>query len=183
MRALGLDPVDDTRATFHALCDGMSRPGTIQRVPNAPADHAVIATLVDHEVSTHTVDEDLQAALANQGRFDGAPPENADIVHTHGVPPWDVRDLDRGTLVEPSDGATAIYRVESLSTTSVDGQPTVTLSGPGVPDSRTVSIGLSRAELTAIGHSQTPYPRGIDAVFTVEDRLVAIPRSVSMEVE
>lgn len=182
MRALGLDPVHDTRETFRALCDAMSRPGTVQRVPAAPADHAVAATIVDHEVSAYTDDDDLRDALSGQGRFDEAQPDEADIVHTHGVPSWDTGDLARGSLVEPSEGATAIYRVESLSSDPEDGLTTVTLSGPGVPDTRTVRLGLPADEFDAIAAAQSPYPRGVDAIFTAADQVVAIPRSVSMEV-
>lgn len=182
MRALGLDPVHDTRDTFRVLCDAMSRPGTVQQAPAVPADHAIAATLVDHEVSTHTDDEDIREGLSNQGRFDEAQPCEADIVHTHGVPSWDVGELARGSLVEPSEGATAIYRVESLSTDPEDCPTTITLSGPGVPDTRTASVGLPAEELDAIAAAQSPYPRGVDAIFTADDRVVAIPRSVSMEV-
>lgn len=181
MRSLGLDPVHDTRETFRALCDAMSRPGTVQRTPVTPADHAVAATLVDHEVRTHTDDDELRDALSNQGRFEDVPDE-ADIVHTHGVPSWDVGDLVRGSLVEPSKGATAIYRVESLSNTPDDGLTGVRLSGPGIPGTRTAHIGLPAGELDAIAEAQSTYPRGVDVVLTAADQVVALPRSVSLEV-
>jgi alpha-D-ribose 1-methylphosphonate 5-triphosphate synthase subunit PhnH len=186
VRALGVDPVDDTRATFRALCEAMSRPGTIQQAPTDPADHAVVATLVDHEVSLYTVDTDLRETLLSQGRLEDAEPTAADIVHTHGAPTWNVADLTRGSLVEPSEGATVIYRVDGLAAeATADGAAdltTVTLSGPGVPGTRTVSIGLPAEELDALAAAQSTYPRGVDAIFTTEDRLIAVPRSVSMEV-
>lgn len=164
----------------------MSRPGTIQQTPTDPADHAVVATLVDHEVSLYTVDTELRETLSSQGRLDAAEPTAADIVHTHGVPEWNVTDLTRGSLVEPSEGATVIYRVDSLSADNRgDGDPdvtTVTLSGPGIPNTRSVNIGLPTEELDAIAAAQSTYPRGVDAVFTAENRLLAVPRSVSMEV-
>ncbi|MFB6235018.1 MAG: phosphonate C-P lyase system protein PhnH [Halopenitus sp.] len=182
MRALGLDPVHDTRDTFRALCDAMSRPGTVQQTPMTPADHAVAATLVDHEVSTYTDDDDLREQLSSQGRLTESQPSEADIVHTHGVPSWDVGELVRGSLVEPSDGATAIYRVESLSTRPEDGLTTIIVSGPGVPDTRTASLGLPAEEIDAIAAAQSTYPRGVDIIFTAADQVVSIPRSVSMEV-
>jgi len=182
MRALGLDPVHGTRETFRTLCNAMSRPGTIQQTPNEPADYAVVATLVDHEVKTHTSDSTLQKTLSEQGRLQDAQPEDADIVHTHGAPSWDVGELDRGSLVEPSDGATVVYRVESVSNSTTDGSTSVTLSGPGISDATTVHIGLPAAELGSIRQAQSTYPRGIDVVFTVGDQIVAVPRSVSMEV-
>jgi alpha-D-ribose 1-methylphosphonate 5-triphosphate synthase subunit PhnH len=182
VRALGLDPVHDTRTTFRALCDAMSRPGTVQTVPVAPADHAVAATLVDHEVTMHTPDEDLREAMAAQGRLETAAPTDADFVHARGVPSWDVRDLDRGSLVEPSEGATVLYRVESLSSDPREGLSTVAVTGPGVPDRRTVSVGLPVDELAALAEAQSTYPRGVDAIFAADDRVVAVPRSVSLEV-
>lgn len=182
MRALGLDPVHDTRRTFRALCEAMSRPGTVQRVPEAPADHAVVATLVDHEVKTHTDDDTLRETLSEQGRFDEGQPTEANVVHTRGVPSWDVGNLTCGSLVEPSEGATVIYCVESLSTDLEDDLTTVTLSGPGIPDIRTVCLGLPADELVAVAKAQSAYPRGVDAIFTAADQVVAIPRSVSMEV-
>lgn len=184
MRALGLDPVADTRATFRALCDAMSRPGTIQEAPTTPADHAVVATLVDHEVSLYTVDTDLRETLSSQGRLKDAEPEEADIVHTYGVPAWNVADLTRGSLVEPSEGATVIYRVDNLAAdTGADPDlTTITLSGPGIPETRTVGIGLPAEELDALAAAQSAYPRGVEAIFTAEDRLLAVSRSVSMEV-
>jgi len=189
MRALGIDPVHDTRETFRALCDALSRPGTVQRAPAAPADHAVLATLLDHEVTTHTTDERLRDTLSSQGRLSASDPEHADIVHTHGEPDWDVRDLARGSLLEPSDGATAIYRVETLSS-EPPAEPTgqsedvvdVCLSGPGVPGTRTVQIGLRSAELERIREAQSTYPRGVDVIFTAGDQIATVPRSATVEV-
>jgi alpha-D-ribose 1-methylphosphonate 5-triphosphate synthase subunit PhnH len=53
MRALGVDPVYGTRATFRALVDAIACPGTVEEAPALPADHAVLATPVDHEVTPH----------------------------------------------------------------------------------------------------------------------------------
>lgn len=198
----------------------MSRPGTIQQVPTTAADRAVAATLVDHEIGFYTDDDELREALSDHGRLAVAPPEAAAIVHATGVPSWDTGDLARGSLVEPSEGATVIYRLDAMApaadvdsvvgadgdadadtgantdtdvgvdtdvgadVTPIDegGLTTVTLSGPGIPDARSVRLGLPAAQLEALAAAQSPYPRGIDAVFTAADRLVAIPRSVSMEV-
>lgn len=180
MRALGLDPVHDTRRAFDGLLAAMSRPGTVQSVP-APADHAVVATLVDHEVTVATDDGTLRDALSEQGRLDPASPERADIVHGGERPDVDVRDCERGSLVEPSDGATVVYRVETVNTGRTDGT-TVVLSGPGVDSVTEFSVALPETELAALAEAQSGYPRGIDAVLAAENRLVAVPRSVTMEV-
>jgi len=180
VRALGIDPVADTRRTFDGLLSAMSRPGTVHSVP-APADHAVVATLVDHEVSLATDDDALRDALADQGRLDPAPRQRADVVHTRAHAAFDVRECKRGSLVEPSEGATVIYRVEALDAAVSDGR-SLTLSGPGVDGTRTLSVGLTETELASIATAQADYPRGVDVIFAAGERVAALPRSVDLEV-
>ncbi|MFB6201113.1 MAG: phosphonate C-P lyase system protein PhnH [Halorhabdus sp.] len=180
MRALGLHPVTDTRRTFRALLTAMSRPGTIESVPE-PADRAVIATLVDHEVGLATDDDQLREALASQGRLSTCPVEGADVVHAHDHTRLDVRECDRGSLEEPADGATVVYRVPAISQDPV-GTTTLSLSGPGIDGTRRLSVGLPESELDALAAAQEPYPRGVDAVFASDERLAAVPRSTTVEV-
>ncbi|MFB6123665.1 MAG: phosphonate C-P lyase system protein PhnH [Haloferacaceae archaeon] len=182
MRALGVDPVHDTRETFRALCDAMSRPGTRQTVPATPADHAVLATLVDHEVTVHTDDDAVREAFASQGRLAEAAPETADVVHARGVPSWDVRECSRGSLTEPSDGATAVYRVDDLGDAPTPNLTAVTVTGPGVDGERRFGVSLPATELAAVAAAQSAYPRGVDAVFATETTVAALPRSVELEV-
>ena len=179
MRALGIDPVHDTRQTFDGLLSAMSRPGSVHAVP-APADHAIIATLVDHEVTAATDDETLRTVLSEQGRLNPATPADADVVHVLDHTDIDIRDCKRGSLVEPSDGATVVYRVDRVGTEQTD--TTIRLSGPGVDGARSVSVALPEAELSDLTAVQSDYPRGVDAVFAAADRLAAVPRSVTMEV-
>jgi alpha-D-ribose 1-methylphosphonate 5-triphosphate synthase subunit PhnH len=187
VRALGLDPVADTRRAFRGLCDAMARPGTVQSVP-APADHAVLATLVDHEVSLATPDEELADALAREGRLVAAAPPEADVVHAVGTPDWEPTELARGSLVEPSEGATAVYRVDeptegsTAATAGADTATTVRVRGPGVPGEREATVGLPADHLRALARAQETYPRGVDAVVTGERQVLAFPRSVSLEV-
>jgi alpha-D-ribose 1-methylphosphonate 5-triphosphate synthase subunit PhnH len=181
MRALGVDPVHDTRRTFNSLLEAMSRPGAVQTTPT-PADYAVVATLVDHEVGLATDDERLGTALAGQGRLEQATHETADIVHARDHTGWDVRECKRGSLVEPSEGATIVYRVESVTADVQDSATTLTLSGPGVDRTATLSVSLPESELRALAAAQSSYPRGVDAIFACDGRVAALPRSVTMEV-
>ena len=191
MRALGLDPVTDTRRAFAGLRTAMARPGTVQRLP-APADHAVLAALVDHKVCLSTPDQRLADAFSREGRLVAAAPPEADVVHAVGTPDWDPTDLNRGRLVEPSEGATAVYRVGTLADGTGDGtgdanstdgaKTTVRVRGPGVPGERTATVGLPADHLRDLSRVGADYPRGIDAVFAMEDRVLALPRSVTMEV-
>ncbi|QFU84837.1 phosphonate C-P lyase system protein PhnH [Natronorubrum aibiense] len=183
MRALGIDPVRDTQQIFRALLDAMARPGTIERTPTTPADHAVLATLVDHEVSLHTEDDAVCEAFAGAGRLVEAALPDADVVHIAGSTDGRVREAQHGSLKEPSDGATVVYRVDSIETEPTADDVAVTVSGPGVPGTRTFAIGgLPAAELEAIADAQRAFPRGIDVVLTTEDRLAALPRSIDLEV-
>lgn len=180
-----MDPVHDTRECFRALVDAMSRPGVVAESPTEPADHAVLATLVDHEVSCFTPDETIRTALENEGRLADAEPAQASIVHAPNPGGCPVRDLTRGTLKEPSDGATVVYRVEDLAQEPETGQTetTLVLSGPGVPGQRRLGIdGFAPADAQALADAQSSYPRGIDAVLTTEQEIAAIPRSVDLEV-
>lgn len=180
MRALGIDPVHGTRAAFRALLDAMSRPGTVEAAPE-PADHAVVATLVDHEVAVATDDDRLREALASEGRLDASDPAEAAIVHASDPDFVDVADCARGSLVEPSDGATVVYRVAALAEGAADGLTTVSLTGPGVDGAARLSVDLPAAELDAIAEAGSQFPRGVDAVFATDDAVAAIPRSATME--
>lgn len=184
MRALGIDPVRDTRSCHRALVDAMSRPGTTYRVPS-PADRVVIATLADGEVSLSTPDDRLREALAGTGRLRAAPRDEARLLHTRGSTDGAVLDAPRGTLKEPSLGATVVYQLEELDESDADANDTdettaVTVSGPGVPGERTFGVALPAAELRAIADAQAAYPRGIDVVFATDDLVAALPRSVTI---
>jgi alpha-D-ribose 1-methylphosphonate 5-triphosphate synthase subunit PhnH len=187
MRALGIDPVHDTRSTFRALVDAMARPGTVESVPVTPADHAVLATLVDHEVTIATEDDQLVEALSNAGRYEPAPLDGADLVHACGSTDGRIVEAERGTLKEPSDGATAVYRVDGLVGAvdeASDASVTLRIAGPGVPGHRRLGVaGLPPAEADAVATLGESFPRGVDVVLTASDQVAALPRSVTLDVE
>ena len=180
MRAVGVDPVHGTREAYRALLDVMSRPGSIESVPE-PADYAVVATLVDHEVGFWTDDERLRSDLASQGRLDAVDQSDAVVVHARDHENVAIEDCRRGSLVEPSDGATVVYRVDEVAEGTAAELTTVELTGPGVDGTATLSIALPSPELETISEVQANYPCGVDAVFASADAVAAIPRSVTME--
>lgn len=188
MRALGMDPVHDTREVFQSVMNAMGRPGTVHDVPTAPADHAVLATLVDHEVTLDSRDERICDALAAEGRLTEAPLADADIVHVVPDVDVDLRDAKHGTRKEPSAGATVVYRVRCLSVSdesfrTAPDKSMVELSGPGVDGTRSITIaGLSTTELETIQEVQADYPRGIDVIVTSDSCVAALPRSVELGV-
>lgn len=185
MRAIGMDPVTDTQQCFRTLVAAMSRPGTVHETQTTPADHAVLATLVDHEVSCYTTDETIKTALANEGRLTEASMATADIVHATTPTDGDVETLRCGSLTEPSEGATVVYRVADLTPEPTEPQTTtLSLSGPGVKDTRTLAVeGLPASEARSIARAQSDYPQGVDAIVATEGTLAALPRSVELEVQ
>lgn len=196
MRALDVDPVHDTRETFRALVDATSRPGTIQQTPTTPATHAVVATLVDHEVTFFGGDDELRTTLDRESRLDDASFEDADVVVVDGHTDGRVAEAKRGSLKEPSEGATLVYDVSGVAAESEDSPDdvgrsedgeretlTLAVSGPGVPETRTVAVdGFPAAEVEAIAEAQSAYPRGVDVYLTAADRVVGLPRSVDVAV-
>jgi alpha-D-ribose 1-methylphosphonate 5-triphosphate synthase subunit PhnH len=185
MRALGMDPVHDTRGCFRALVDAMSRPGTITESPTEPASYAVLATLVDHEVTLYSPDDRIKTALANEGRLTEAARDRADIVHAPDPGACPVGNLSRGSLKEPSDGATVVYRVDGLRSESEmpENGPELILSGPGVDGRQRLGVeGFTPADARALSATQNSYPRGVDAILTTERKIAALPRSVELEV-
>jgi alpha-D-ribose 1-methylphosphonate 5-triphosphate synthase subunit PhnH len=184
VRALDVDPVHDTRACFRALVDAMSRPGTVATAPTEPADHAVLSTLVDHEVTCFTPDETVRTALENEGRLTATEAERASIVHAPDPGECPVGDLRRGSLKEPSDGATVVYRVDGLEASPPgDAGTALVVSGPGVPGRRRLAVeGLTPNDARELADAQSTYPRGVDAVLTTGRSIAAIPRSVALEV-
>lgn len=183
-----MDPVHDTRAVFQSVMNAMSRPGTIHEILTAPADHAVLATLVDHEVTLDSRDERICDALAAEGRLTEAPLADADIVHVVPDAEVDLREAKHGTRKEPSAGATVVYRVRHLSASDGSSRAAtdvsmVELSGPGIDGTRSIAIaGLSTTELETIQEAQADYPRGVDVVMTSDSCVAALPRSVELEV-
>jgi alpha-D-ribose 1-methylphosphonate 5-triphosphate synthase subunit PhnH len=185
VRAIGVDPVADTQQCFRTLVAAMSRPGTVHETPTSPADHAVLATLVDHEVSCYTTDETIRTALANEGRLTEASMTAADIVHATTPTDGAVETLRSGSLTEPSEGATIVYRVTELIPESANSSATtLSLSGPGIKDTRTLAVeGLPASEATSISRAQSEYPQGVDVIVATETALAALPRSVELEVQ
>lgn len=179
-----MDPIHDTRECFRAIVDAMSRPGTVAESPTDPADHAVLSTLVDHEVTCFTPDEAIRTALENEGRLTAVEAEQASIVHAPNPNECPVRDLTRGSLKEPSDGATVVYRVAGLESSPDESTGTMlVLSGPGVPERRHLNVdGFTPSDARRLAAAQSSYPRGIDAVLTTNQSIAAIPRSVDLEV-
>ena len=188
------DPVFGAQATFRGVLDAMSRPGTICRLPAAdptaplPATRfalAVLQTLLDHEVGFAVVapqnDAIAESAAAYLRETTGSrvvPIAAADYVLALGPLPADLPTaLKRGTPAYPDESATLLCLVPSFDTDASDSS--VTLSGPGVPGTRTLRLpGLTPADLASLAAANAEPPLGIDLILVdPAGHLICLPRS------
>jgi alpha-D-ribose 1-methylphosphonate 5-triphosphate synthase subunit PhnH len=150
---------------YRAVLSAMAEPGTVTDVGGLDL---ILATLIDHEVRL--------ARLGEPGW------EEADFIVVGGGSSGGLLvEAKQGALLDPAQGATAIYVVDELGR----GPLALSLSGPGVgPGGRVLRVrGLDRAEVAVIAATRTGYPRGVD-VFLVDGagRGAALPRSTRLEV-
>jgi alpha-D-ribose 1-methylphosphonate 5-triphosphate synthase subunit PhnH len=89
-------------------------------------------------------------------------------------------DLDRlpaGTHESPETSATVICQVRSF-----DHGSTFRLSGPGLREPASLTVdGLPRDFVSIWRRNHALFPRGIDLILCMGDRLTALPRTVSIE--
>ncbi|HEX3381174.1 MAG TPA: phosphonate C-P lyase system protein PhnH [Paraburkholderia sp.] len=186
------DPVHDTQTVFRTLLDALSRPGTIgvirdvlpelRNTPVEPAAFAALLTLCDYATPVWLAQPDL--ALASALRFHtGAPlvdaPGEAAFVYLHdanALPP--LESFAPGSAESPEQSATLLIRVDALT-----GGAPVTLSGPGILDTETISpVGLparfwrERALLAPL------FPCGIDCYLVCGPRVIGLPRTTEAKV-
>lgn len=172
-------------AVYRAVLSAMSRPGTVQALPEAAAAAPilhVLGCLLDHEASFHVHQDD---ALARELRHTtGGRPAQLDqadfLVFPSGRSQGLLRHAKRGTLEYPDEGATAIYAVLELEAAS----GAVLLSGPGIRGRCAARLdGLPLEELAMLVEVNREFPLGVDAVFLdPHGRVLCVPRSTRIEV-
>ena len=178
------DPVLDAQACFRAVLDAMARPGSVHQVganlvapaPLCPAAAAVLLALVDGETSIFV--DPAFADAADWVRFHcGVAPsadQSAAFVLAASLP--DLAGLACGSDEGPEESATIIVQVTGFG----DG-PAFTLMGPGLQhprDLRVTGLPADFAARWAANHAL--FPRGIDLILCADDRLVALPRSLTI---
>lgn len=182
------DPMLGAQASFRAILDAMSRPGSIQAAggglvppaPLMPATAAVLLTLVDADTSIAVASRFAPARdwiAFHCGATMVDDPAVAGFVVAADCPALD--RLANGSDDGPETGATLVLQVERLG----EGQG-YRLSGPGlrVPVVLNVS-GLPHdfAELWDANHGL--FPRGVDIILCAGGSLAALPRSVHITKE
>lgn len=184
------ETIIDDHATFRTLLKAMSRPGTVERLPRPGAGDgpdslllSLARCLMDHEV-THCVPAayaDLGTLLARDLGSRPVREELADfLIFPDGESNGSLALAKRGSLEYPDQGATVLYLVEELR--EIGG--TVSLNGPGIPDTaRPLIRGVASEELALLREVNAEFPLGVDAIFLDNGGcLMCIPRSTRMGV-
>lgn len=179
------DPVPEAQRCFRAVLDAMSHPGRIFHAsgvtapsPLGTAAAAVVLTLVDHETPLWL---DPEAAAVRQwaefhcGAKVVSDPAECAFGLAMTLPP--LHRFSAGTHESPETSATVVCHVASFA----DGKA-YRLHGPGLrePLVRTVD-GLPRDFVSIWQRNHRLFPCGIDLILCAGDRLVAFPRSVTIE--
>lgn len=180
-----------TQKDFRVLAGVLARPGTIGRLtglPSAPAAVVPAAGLADVEVPLAVLaapGDQRWAAAAHAAT--GAPyaePDAARMVLALRPPePDELRKLPRGDALAPEHGCRLIIAVTALRATPEHGDVVLTLRGPGVDGTATLSVaGLDAAVFGTLHEINDDYPAGVDTFLVAADGTVAgLPRTTRIE--
>lgn len=189
------EPVADSQATFRVVLDAMARPGSVGILPATdsrcplPGGRAlatVALTLLDHEVTFAIVPglgeaaEDFARYLAatTGGRLAGI--DEADYVFARGPLARGVlASMKRGSLAFPDEGGTLLLLVADFET----GEGVVaSLTGPGIPGDRTLTlVGLRAENLAERRAANAEMPRGVDLLLVdPTGRVLCLPRTTQI---
>lgn len=166
---------------FRMILTAMSHPGSVYPVPDLEQDTdpltSFLGCIMDNEVGFAVIDDhELEARLLKMTGSRPSPVSDADfIIALQGSTQKSMDRFKRGTLEYPDQGATVVYRVETLGY----GNLSITLTGPGVDGETDLDMaGLDLEELGQLKDVNIEFPLGIDALFIDRTgRIAAIPRS------
>lgn len=190
------DPVYSSQRVFRQLLDCMARPGKIAEFRGFEGESgdficvaALALTLMDEETTFAALGPGWEEFVSFCKFYTGsrpAPPEQADFVFIDGDRPRpELKQIRRGNLLFPDQGATVICRVNAIypGTFQTAGEGIVLrLRGPGVPGERELTLtGLARENLACLEKLNSEFPLGVDTILvSVQGQLACIPRSSSM---
>ncbi|MGB3787094.1 MAG: phosphonate C-P lyase system protein PhnH [Phormidesmis sp.] len=177
----------DSQQTFRALLTAMAEPGrfcaiTAELTPPAGLSigcAAACLALLDFETIVWMQTE-LPEAIRNWLRFhtgckftDDKQKANFAVIGSPST--LDIRDFCWGSAEAPENSTTLLIQADQSQ------KSTVTLSGPGIANSRTVSCALPTAFWTQWQANHSAYPRGIDCFLFEERQVFGLPRTVRIE--
>ncbi len=188
------DPVLGAQGAFRALMDALANPGQPQALGHdlehapglAPELAAVALAMCDHD-SELWLDPSLAQAegIVAWLRFQtGAP-----VVSDAGAAQFAlVASPDNLPLLDSFALGTAEYPDRSttiaLALPSLNGGPALTLHGPGIKDTRTISpTGLPESFLAQWAENRALFPRGVDLLLVADGQVIGLPRTTRISME
>ncbi len=185
------DPVFQSQAAFRALLAALSEPGTLQQIAGeiappeglATATATALLTLADYETPVW-LPEGLRNGPAGAWlRFHCAaalvndPTEAAFAVIDGAADEPRLSAFNLGTDQFPDRSTTVIVQVSGL-----EGGSALTLAGPGIAGTRTVTPqGLRPGFTDELRENGALYPLGIDVLLAHGEGLIGLPRSTQIE--
>jgi alpha-D-ribose 1-methylphosphonate 5-triphosphate synthase subunit PhnH len=182
-------PVLHAQATFRAILDALSRPGTVQPIadnvtspqPLSAGAAAVALTLCDHDTPVW-LDTALSgnSEVARWFRFHCGSPIVSDPRHAAFAFASNSQELtsfeifNPGSAEYPDRSTTIVLQVESM-----DAGEGLSLMGPGVRDKilfNAMPLPLDIAD--RLVRNRRLFPRGIDLLLVTESAVLGLPRSV-----
>lgn len=173
------DPVatpDDLRdnAAFEALMWAMARPGTLHDLPEGLTD--LVLALVDRECRVLVDDPALAQVVAATGAALVAAPaaDHAFLTRVDSAMAV-LAALPAGSPLYADQGATLV-----LPALLGQGQR-LRLTGPGIEGAIETAVGGLPDGFIALRAARCRYPEGVEMVFVDGSRIMALPRSTTVE--
>lgn len=182
------DPVRDSQQSYRAILNAFGYPGSHQRpvileeapAPLMPATASILLTLADQETPVWLDPTAETPAVRSFLSFHATAPVTDKPEHAVFAVIADATSFEgfgtfgQGDHSYPDRSTTVILQVASL-----EGGSRITLSGPGIKESTTVSPkGLPQSFLQAWGRNRLLFPCGVDVILTSGRDLLALPRTV-----
>ncbi|MEM8701326.1 MAG: phosphonate C-P lyase system protein PhnH [Pseudomonadota bacterium] len=186
------DPVHDAQACFRAIMNAMARPGTCQKLtvgaltppePLTPVAAAIALTLFDYDTPIW-LDRPLMSSEPVKAflRFHTGAPIVGEPVDAAFALVGDPKQLiplasfNQGSAEYPDQSTTIILSGQEFGTAQ-----TVTLSGPGIKDTASLSVSpVPPVFWDQVLSNNRQFPRGIDLIFAGRTDIAALPRSTSV---
>ena len=164
-------------AVFEALLRALARPGEVRALPE-PGPESLARALLDRECRAFAADPRMAALLGELGAI-LVPPEEA----CHAFLSLDgevglatLGRLPTGDPLHPERGATVV------APTRIGEGARLRLWGPGIEGAQELRLGGLHPDLWEARSRLCRYPLGVELVLVDGARLVALPRSTSVEV-
>jgi alpha-D-ribose 1-methylphosphonate 5-triphosphate synthase subunit PhnH len=174
---------DTQQALFNSLMQALSRPGQLENwtkwLENSPVYLAVLATLLDGEVSLADVDGLLKDDHWPLLQAQNVHSEQAHYALCDGAKAISFQPK-LGTLSSPDFATTIILKVSKLDTHH--GDIRLKLTGPGVNGETQVSVsGIDQAWLEQRNEWCSAFPLGIDCILVDDTQIMGLPRTTKIE--